>query len=168
MASNTQIENLMMVNQDWFASLIEECQAIITEKVFNSRVEILEGKFLLGKRILEERENLKRFGYGKEVIETIATHLKMSGSELYHCLKFAEKFKGDFNLAISQLPCGKNISWFKVCQKMLFTPKDKTIFKEKKCQHLNLKVIVYCKNCKKKVILKDKDSEISKLCRQKL
>ena len=104
----------------WYPEFIEECKAIIVEKVFNSRVELIEGKWLLGEHIVRNREThkeelQKRHLYGEQFIEKIARSLKRSEADIYFCAQFYEKYpEKTFSNALENLPNGKNISWRKV------------------------------------------------------
>lgn len=142
----------LLQNCEWYQNLLEECQAIIVETRFNSAIEILKGKWELGKRILEDELNFERAGYGKKIVETVSKDLGMSAVHLWKCIQFYKKFpKEKFDDVLNELPEGKAISWFKVST--LYLPKHKEeIEKEKEleelqktCDHPKLR----CVKCKK-------------------
>lgn len=131
--------NTELITQDWFNALIEECDAIITETVFNSRWEVLEGYHKLGKRILEEHNNFERNKiYGQEIVQRIAKSLGKNKRTIYYAIQFAQKY-ADLN----QLPEGKNISWHKVCTKIL--PKGRE--EDLACKHEEFIMVKVCKTC---------------------
>lgn len=90
-------------------SLVEDCKAILTEAVFNSRWVLIEGMHALGVRILEESRN-----YGEANIVRLAESLNVSPRTLYRAVEFAEKYPD-----INTLPMGKNISWNKIITQLL-------------------------------------------------
>lgn len=133
---------------EWYQNLIEECRAVIVETKFNSAVEILKGKWELGKRILEEELNFKRAGYGEKIIESVSRDLGISAVHLWKCIQFYKKFTTDtFEKVLDQLPEGKAISWYKVYT--LYLPKHKQEekkeleieLKQKTCNHSKLKCV---------------------------
>jgi hypothetical protein len=137
---------------EWYQELCEECRAIIVETRFNSAVELLRGKWELGKRVTEEELNFQRAGYGEKIVEILAKDLGMSAVHLWKCIQFYKKFpKERFEDVISELPEGKSISWYKVYTQYL--PKHKEEIEEEKeteelqqnCSHR----ILRCVQCKK-------------------
>lgn len=108
---------------EWYAAFLEECRAIITETVYNSRIELLQGKWELGKRITEQ-ENLfnQRAVYGLQIIETIARDLGRGTSDIWYCVQFFKTYpESEFSAVMEKLPEGKSISWQKV--KTVYLPK---------------------------------------------
>jgi len=135
------MNNKEIISKDWYMALIEECEAIITETVFNARWELIQGYHKLGGRILEDR--LKFEGdniYGQGIVQCIAKSLSKGKRTVYYAIEFAEKYKD-----INSLPDGKNISWSKVCRLL-----DSGDTKPKDCEHdyeeITIKV---CKKCHK-------------------
>ncbi len=125
---------------DWYKLLVEECRAIITESVFTSRWALLEGYHLLGKRILEENDNFERSKiYGREIVQRVAGSLGKSSRTINYSVQFAKAYPD-----IQALPEGKNISWHKICNKLLSGKQ------EQECQHLSQKTISVCSNCGKR------------------
>jgi len=105
---------------DWFASLIEECRAIIIEHEFTSRWTIIEGYHALGKRISEDNNNFEREQiYGKKIVQSIAETIGKSERTVYQAIKFYEKYPD-----LSLLPEAKNTSWHKITQKYLPQAKE--------------------------------------------
>lgn len=114
-----------MPNEEWFQALVEECDAIITEHVHNSRWTIVEGYHLLGKRILEDAD---KFENDKEIVATVAKALNKSTRTIYQSIQFVRKFPD-----ITSLPEGKNISWHKIVNDVLPEPKEKKPHEPDKC-----------------------------------
>jgi len=139
-------------DQDFFINLIEECRAIIVERGFLARLELIKGKWELGDRILSEEENFKRFGYGDKIVEKLAPLIGISTSHLWKIIQF-RKIYTSWETVESTLPKGKDISWFRLCQNIL--PKsgeEKNREKDQEdCKHLKLK----CVKCGKEINLED-------------
>ncbi len=128
-----------LTTQDWYQALVEECDAIITETIFNSRWELIKGYHALGKRILEEQGNFERYKiYGKDIVQDIAKSTGKSKRTIYYAIAFATKFPD-----VNTLPEGKNISWYKVCTKLL--PESRK--GEPHCEHEEVIEVKVCKTC---------------------
>ncbi len=112
--------------QEWYSSLTEDCDAIITETVFNSRWELIKGYHELGKRILLDLPKFEEYkAEGESAVQCIAKSTGKSQRTIYYAIKFARKYDD-----INQLPEGKNISWYKVCNQVLTENTDTTEEKE--------------------------------------
>lgn len=106
---------------DWYQSLVNDCIAIKTEAVFNSRWELLAGYHTIGKRIVTEK-NLKRQDiYRKKILTGLSKSIGMSERNLYRCIQFYKKYPD-----LTTLPDGKNISWTKVLKLLPEPPKPET------------------------------------------
>ncbi len=145
--------------EEWYEHFIEQCHAIIAETKIRATIELVRGKWELGKRILEEELNFKKAGYGKRMIETIAEDMSWSNSHIWKCLQFYKKFpEKDFEKVIPQLETGtKNITWYRICQHILPKLKEE-LDKIKKleeeqahCTHNKFR----CLDCKKELTLKE-------------
>ena len=106
-----------ITEQNWFNALVEECQATLTESVFNSRWSLVEGYHHIGKRILED---VDKFKDDKEAVKRVATALQKSTRTIYQAVQFARKYPD-----LSTLPEGKNISWHKITNNLLPEHKEK-------------------------------------------
>ena len=103
-----------------YQSLLEDIRDIITTKGTEARMTVIETKWLIGKDIVDSLVKLKRFEYGKGIVEQLAKDLKISASGLYKCLQFYKQFPADsFDDVLSKLPEGKNLSWYKITQQYL-------------------------------------------------
>jgi len=107
-------------DSDFYKGLIEEIEAVVTTRMTNSRMEVLAGKWEVGKAIADARGDFERFGYGENAIGLLSKDLGMSASGLYKCLQFYDKYPGKkFDDVVMSLPEGNNISWYKMTQKYL-------------------------------------------------
>ena len=117
-----------LVERNWYTSLIDDCEGIITESVFNSRWTLITGYHNLGRRILEEKSNFhKNKVYGKAITKRVSLSLGKSKRTVELAVQFAKKFP-----KLDELPEGKNISWHKIVHNYLPAPnpgkkKTKTI-----------------------------------------
>jgi N6-adenosine-specific RNA methylase IME4 len=109
-----------MVEQNWYQSLVEDCKAIITEAVFNSRWALVEGYHQLGKRIAAD-ENYQWHAKGNlSYLKDLSNNVGVSERRLYSAVQFYNKYPD-----LSKVPEGKNISWNKILTKYL--PKPVTV-----------------------------------------
>lgn len=107
-------------SQEWYQALIEDCAAVITEGVFQSRWILIETYHLLGRRLLQEYANFNRAEiYGDRITEMVAADLGKSQRTIQRAVQFAQKFPD-----LGALPDGKNITWHKICNQLLPIPKD--------------------------------------------
>jgi len=123
-------KNIEKSIKDWYPHFIEELRAIIVETLFNSRIELIKGKWEIGKLIEENVGNFNRAEiYGEKINEKIAKSLKCSDREIRSCRQFfrvfSEKYKTkDVETVFPHLPEGKNISWRKIVHKYLPSSKE--------------------------------------------
>ncbi len=108
-------------SKEWFSEMIDECKTIITESVFQSRWLLVEGYWMLGERILQERDNWAREEiYGQKIVQRVARSLCVSPRTVYYAMQCAKKFP-----SLDSIPDGKNISWRKLIQEHLPEPKTR-------------------------------------------
>jgi hypothetical protein len=113
------VSNEIALAGDWYQSLIDDCRAIITEAVFNSRWELIAGYHQLGMRIVEDK-NLKWNARGNgETLTGLSKSAGIGERDLYRAIQFYNKYP-----QLDRLPEGKNISWNKIVTNYL--PKDKS------------------------------------------
>ena len=133
-------------HSDEYGALIEECQAIITEGVFNYRMERILTYGRLGERIVED-SLYKKYGKGNsDFLEGVSQDIGIGQSDLYRSIQFYEKFKivSPDSENWSKFKEGKNISWSKI--KINYLPSNE----KKECNHKLEEVIIWrCRMCKK-------------------
>jgi len=159
-------DEIIKIEDEKYGVLVEECQAIIIETLTKSRIDLLEGKWLLGKKIVEEEMNFEKGVYGKRTVQHLAKDLRISDTHLYKIIQFYKKYQlENFDAVAQQLPEGKNITWYLLCQKYLPKPKEE-LEKEKEiqkkqeeCSH----TILVCKECKKEFKLEELKEYVSKI-----
>ena len=101
--------------EEWYLSLVNDCQAILTEGIWNYRLTLIKVYHLLGKRILEDEDNFTKGGYTLDgMSQCIATSLGKSQRTIEYTIQFVRKYP-----TLDLLPEGKNISWFKITQNYL-------------------------------------------------
>ena len=104
----------------WYGSLVDDCQAILTESLFNSRWELLAGYHAVGRRIVEDEQYQKHAKGNQVACKTLANNLSISERTLYYAIKFYELFP-----VLERLPGGKSASWNKVITEYLTDGKEK-------------------------------------------
>jgi hypothetical protein len=116
----------VMPEERW-NSLIEDCREIICEHIVRSREAVIEMKWHLGDRLLEEGEEAI-----SHVIQRVSEELKMSQTDLWYCLAFRKRFSRLEELW-EKAPEGKNISWHKLVNHYInfTTPKPEVPVEEK-------------------------------------
>lgn len=109
-------EETSLMNEEWYQGLVEDCQAIVVERGVNARMEVVEGKWELGQRITQANEEMERKEiYGKRIVENLSNDLGASTTDLWNCVKFYKEIGVEqFDDAVSKLPEGKNVSWYKI------------------------------------------------------
>lgn len=129
---------------DEYDALIDDCKAIITERVFNARTEIILAHGQLGERIVKDPIYQKYSRGNHNLIKEIARDMGVSWQEVYRSIQFYEKY-GIVSLAAKQwskFDEGKNISWAKI--KTNYLPEGKPAPHD--CQW---ETVERCKICKK-------------------
>ncbi len=117
---------MMLPTEQWYTSLIDELQDIITETSFTSRWALVEGYHQVGSLILQENDNFERSQiYGENIVQRIAQSLGKSKRTLNYAIQFAKEYP-DLNL----LPEGKNTSWSHIINKYLTDGKEKPTVKK--------------------------------------
>jgi len=92
---------------DWYASLVDDCRAVLTEHLFNSRLEQLEAYHAIGARVWQTKEVEDK--YGKRIVKNLAHDLGMSERRLYQAIQLYAKYPD-----LNALPFGKDLSASKV------------------------------------------------------
>jgi len=109
--------------EEWYRTLIEDCQAILTEGIWNYRLTLIKTYHLLGRRILEDKDNFTKGGYTIDgMSQHVAISLGKSQRTIEQAIQFVRKYPD-----LDSLPGGKNISWHKICINLLPEQKEKKI-----------------------------------------
>jgi len=108
--------------QEWYNNLVEECKAIVVERVYNSNCELVTGYGEVGQRIIED-ENYQKYGKGNSKFnKQLADDIGIGKSTGYYCTQFYEKKLQepintgkyeDVSMAVESL-YDKDFSWTKV------------------------------------------------------
>ena len=101
---------------DEYQSLIDECQAILTEHIWISRVEVIVAHGKIGERLVDD-PLYKRYERGNmEFLKMVAEDIGISYSEISRCVQFYKKFKivSADGENWSKFKEGKNLSWNKI------------------------------------------------------
>lgn len=128
-----------ITNQDWFRELIDDINSAKTQLVKDAREAAMKVAWLIGTRIVQDKENLEK-GFGDGYVTYLAQNSEVSDSTIRHAIRFAQKFP-DFE-KVYELPEGENISLHKVIHKYLYDPSDKKV---ENCE------VISCPNCGKKI-----------------
>ena len=137
--------NRSLITSEWYENFIEELKSILSESRFSVQLDILRGKWELGRRITEEELSFKKVGYGDKIVETIAKELDISDSQIWRCIQFYKKFpQPAFDGVVEHLGEGKTPTWFKVCSEIL--PAHTEHNTNVNCTHENL----MCLKCRKR------------------
>lgn len=129
-------DELELGNTDFYQSLLEDCRSIMVERGFRARIEVIEAKWDIGKRIYEDNEQMSRQKiYGERIIESLSRDLHISSSSLFSCVQFFKKYPfKEFEQVVPGLPGGKEISWSGIVRNILgrkneYTKKEKLSYK---------------------------------------
>ena len=127
--------------QDWYNALVDDCKAIITERLYRSRQEIIECWHEVGERITTDVYYQKYAKGNVERQRKLAEDIGKSLQSLYFAIQFYSKFPVLSN-ALETFKEGKNISWFKIVNKYLpELPKDETPLTEEQIAKFQKQVI---------------------------
>jgi hypothetical protein len=100
-------------SQEWYIDFIAELKDAIVETEFTSRWALIEGRHLVGQRLLQEEKRFTDAGYMK-MSSHVATSLGISQRTIEQCIQFARKYPD-----LTLMNVGKNISWHKLTQELL-------------------------------------------------
>ena len=115
--------NKLILKEDWYQQLVEECKSIITEAVFTSRWALVEGYWTLGQRIRLDKGLIKwSQNEAGQVLQGLAKDIGKSERTIYNALAVFDKFK-----TLDEIPEGKNISMNKLINLYLPQPKKEKI-----------------------------------------
>lgn len=110
----------LMLTEDWYKSLVDDCQAIITKAVLSSNWSLVEGYHELGERIREDL-HLKKFSKSNLYSsQDLADSLGISERTLNYACTFYDKYP-----RLDKVPEGRAITWNKLITQYLTTPREK-------------------------------------------
>ena len=138
---------MQLANNEQYDALVEECRSIITERVYNSRMELIVGYKEVGERIYHDPLYRKSSVGNQEFVDRLFQDIGISKSTGYKCIQFYEKIVMPYKELenwLNTTPDGKNISWSKICNKYLPGLNGEPP-KEESCEHNKL----LCVNCHK-------------------
>jgi len=140
-----------LTTNEWYEELVSECKAILSEAHFSVQLELLKGKWEIGKRIVQDELQFERAGYGSKVVEVLSTALEVSPQTLWKCIQFYKRFSEPaFDTVIQKIQIdGKTPSWYKVCQEILPARVGGKI--ELECDHSSL----ICLKCRKRFSMRE-------------
>jgi len=141
MENKKYLSKISYRSEEWYKSLVDSCRADIVEGFFAAQMELIRSKWMLGDRIVQSEARLnvkfKKDKYystrGENVVEYLAKDIgKISTRELRRCIQFRLKYPEfvmhdqfiELNFDKYFLKDGKNISWYKICNKYLPAPKE--------------------------------------------
>lgn len=135
-----------LLTSEWFQALIEECRDIIVERRYRIATELLEMKWQIGDRILEDTEKFEKLGIsGGKVCHIVSQALSCSKREIERCVQFRKKYPN-----LDKLPEGKNITWHKIVN--IYLPeKSNNNPEEEECQHKIVEILVRCASCRERL-----------------
>jgi len=137
MGQDLIVQEKYQISDEW-NYLVEDCKAIIIQRIKNSRMEVILAYAEIGNRIVED-SLYNKFGKGNQkFLFSLCKEIGISGSSGYFALQFYERFikkymldPGDVYNALytsmqeNFLEEGDNISWYKICNKYLPEPEEK-------------------------------------------
>lgn len=128
---------------------MEDCKAILVEKVYRSRMELIEAKHLIGERICTDPNFKKIQGQKaqKSVIQKLALDLGISKQDAYYCVQFFEKYS-DLSTLLEKSSEQKNLSWSKIVKNYLPASIEQ---KGHVCEHEDTYKIRICRDCGVKI-----------------
>lgn len=145
-----------IVNRDEYDYLVDHCKAILTERIKNSREEMILAYAEVGEEIITN-PIYKKFGKGNnKFLENLFVDIGIGKTNGYYCIKFYE-FLGK-NSRVKEVSTawkevrdifkeGDNISWDKIKKNYLPDRKEK----EKPEECLHEKFYKVCIDCGKKL-----------------
>ena len=88
------MENDIVVIDDsnWYPQLVEDVKAIITERVYRSRQEVIEGWHEVGERIINDENYQKAAKDNLKLRRQLAGDIGKSVQSLYYAIQFYDKF----------------------------------------------------------------------------
>jgi len=126
---------------EWFSELCEQIKSIAIVKTFNSKVEIVEGKWLIGKEIEEAlADSTRQKIYGKGINKMIAETVHWSEREIYRCRQFYSKYPEEqFDKIVSKIPVDK-FDWHHITNQLLLNDPKENDPKKKEHEYISVRI----------------------------
>jgi len=116
----SQLPTAPIQNQEWYQSLVDDCQTIFVEGVFNAKWTLIETYHGVGSRIIAETASFERANiYGQNIVQDLAQAIGKSTRTVHYAIALATQYPD-----LNDLPEGKNISMNRLITKYLTAPKD--------------------------------------------
>jgi len=116
----TNLPAIPIQDQEWYLALVDECQAIFVEGIFDAKMTLIETYHGVGSCILAEIANFERADmYGQNIVQDLARSIGKSTRTVHYAIALATAYPD-----LNDLPEGKNISMNKLITKYLTAPKD--------------------------------------------
>ena len=117
---------MLEITESWYNQLIEDCLDITVETEFASNWALVEGRHLLGSRILQDYEKAQLLRMpDSELVQRIALSIKRSKRTVYYSIQFVRMFPD-----LNSLPDGKNVRWGHIVNKYLTDGKERVTIKK--------------------------------------
>ena len=80
--------NLFLVSENWYKEMVGDCRAILVERVFNSRHELILAKGEIGERIYNDPNYNQEIQSNAKFTQQMAHDIRLSASETRRCIQF--------------------------------------------------------------------------------
>jgi len=114
---------------DWYESLVDEIRAMVTEKVFAARWEMIELYHGIGRLLATDSEYQKHARGNGALLKRVSQSTNVAERDLYRSIQFYTMFPD-----LDKLPDGKNISWNKIVNNLLPAGDEKAYRSRTFCQ----------------------------------
>ncbi|MDA2921092.1 hypothetical protein MYX76_16645 [Desulfobacterota bacterium AH_259_B03_O07] len=85
-----------VLKKEWYQILIDDCRAILTERIYNSRHELILGKGEIGERIYNDPNYKKETQSNKKINEQVAKDIGLSDRDIRRCIQFYKWVKEEY------------------------------------------------------------------------
>ncbi len=147
-----------LITSEWFLALIKECKTTIIERRYRIAAELLDMKWEIGDRILQDADKFEKLGIsGGKMCHAVSLALNCSKREIYRCIQFRKKYP-----KLNDLPEGKNITWHKIVNQYLSDKTKDGEDPEAECSHQQVEILIRCARCRERLAFRKqgKDSVV--------
>lgn len=134
-------------SKDWYRYLVEDCRAIVVQRVKNSRTELIVGYGELGERIYND-PNYKKYSKGnQQFVMGLFEDVNINKTTGYYAIKFYKdhihKKFSDVSTAIESLfpEEGDNLSWNKIKFKYLISSDKSRKIEARQIKFIDVKMV---------------------------